>query len=225
MFIGSNPLFWGSKTCFSNQLDVFGDGSCVELYKFNDTLLSESGLYDGIGTDITYSTGKEGSAATFNGTTSQVSSLIHLNSASAVSFHMYVSSINFYDKILTEGLLANNYTVIDLSSTGTLRAISDSRDLVGGTIELISDVSPISTGAWIHVGVNFENTLELFKDGSSLGSSAISVKPDNMSGTVLGYRLNSAPADTHFNGMIDNLRFFNRELSQSEFLKLATTCL
>ena len=58
--------------CTTNVLDILDDGSCIAAYTFDGNVNDLSGNYNGTATSITYSAGKYGQAADFNGSSSKV---------------------------------------------------------------------------------------------------------------------------------------------------------
>jgi len=99
------------------------------------------------------------------------------------------------------------------SSTGT----------TGGRNNDISMPS-LSTGTWQHIAVTYSTTAGekvIYLDGSENTSSSTSI--DTLTSTRTGVGLGYACDGTYFDGMVDDLRLYNRVLNSTELALLAET--
>jgi hypothetical protein len=89
----------------------------------------------------------------------------------------------------------------------------------------IVDPTPLSvTGSWVHVVGTWDGgTMRLFKNGTQVAKGLVSsmrTSPNTRTGIGATLGRSVDPAIAFFNGMIDDLRLYNRALSQIEILAL-----
>lgn len=76
-------------------VDVFGDGSCKALYRFEDNTNDDSGVYNATASNITYGTGRFGRAAFFNSVSGKITTtLINPINNFSVSTWVNLNSFN-----------------------------------------------------------------------------------------------------------------------------------
>jgi len=213
----------GSKV---NVLDIFGDGSCVACYTFdNETANDLSGKYNGTWKDAdgntiagTYDTGVfGGKAAKFNGSTQIDCGVINTDKDEVwVSFWMFW---NGTDRVMPIGF--NGYDLwLNMNYFGWN---TDVGDLYG-----IDFPASVYANKWIHVVANFKTGAygdKLFINGrlmNNLSQKLASIATDyavikNVNFHISGFGINS---NYRFSGLIDQVRIFNRPLTEDEVRKL-----
>jgi len=101
-----------------------------------------------------------------------------------------------------------------------------------GTFWKVGDASSASidmvqVGEWHHIAITFDGaTFTIWLDGTSLGTGAATVASEPTDPIVLGMDLDGDGVGTFmpsatFDGLLDDLRFYNRALSPAEVAELA----
>ena len=93
-----------------------------------------------------------------------------------------------------------------------------------GTIHGVSTAHSMSTGTWYHIAGTFDgSTWKVYKDGSLLSSVADSTTLTTSSENVLiGASTIVNSVTRFFDGLMDDIRIFDRALSTSEITALAS---
>lgn len=180
--------------------DIFGDGSCKAFYKLDGDVKDERGSYNGVATNVNYSTGKFGQCGVFGGNAKiEVASLA---TASAISFWFKANNVTSIIGVLSVGGkeigIYNNKLLIAYGNVGYAK-------------------STIVVGTLYHVVFNLtDNSIfvngVLATEATNLGGWAVSV-----GSFLIGRRQYSSQ---FYNGSIDHVRVFNRALTQAEVTQL-----
>ena len=101
----SSPSGGGGSTV--DNVDPYGDGSGVLLYQYEDDVLDTGGTYDGTPTSITYVTGEFGKAASFDGSSSLITT--------AYTPSLQERTLSFWIKGTSS---SNGYAIATASGTG-----------------------------------------------------------------------------------------------------------
>lgn len=212
----------------SSIVDIFKDGSGIALYKLDGNANDAGGVYNGTPSNITYTTGKIGQAAVFNGgakitntanvpqtKTFTISAWINHSSSSFATTRPMIFSLNnqyleIYFAIAKPG---------DFFPAGTLLAEIWTPTPSGG---VKTSNQPITWNAWHNViaVVSNSSVIALYVDGISQP-----IVPDNQGSATInrGILLIGCRTDDssyNFNGSIDQVRIFNRALTQAEVTQL-----
>lgn len=229
-------LFDSSIGCTTNTLNIFGDGSCIAAYTFDGNVNDLGGNYNGTANSITYTTGQYGQAASFNGSSSYVSlsnasTMLGTPSGQTISFwanHNTVPSSGYSGMTL---LAANNGVSPNWQIT-LYNAKLACDYFQSGSIyrQRASQTTTISANTWYHFVVTFDssdaNITQLYVNGQ-LETTTNTTSGGTYSGGInnpsfpitIGYR--PAYGNTwYMDGEIDQVRIFNKELSQTEITTL-----
>ena len=180
----------------SNTHDVFADGSIVATYPLNGNANDLGGNYNGTASGVTYSTGKFGQCAVFNGSAYITKAVTYKSLSLWVKF----TSLPNANQVISDNrnIVGDTFYGIQVMSNNTISA-------VGGTLYIngvsTADVAyTVIANEWIHIAL---------------------VSNTNLTNLVLGGRfvldqlfLNSAS--------MDQVRVFNRALTQAEVTTLYT---
>lgn len=218
-----------SSGVLESTVDIFSDSSCKALYRFENNANDTSGTYNGTATNVTYSTGKFGQGAVFNGTSSYVSTPI--TGATYRSGAGYTISLwaSFADLAADRCLVADNTVgCIELSrySDNTLgfRALkSDNSTPVITTVS--THFTPV-LNQFYHIviawdGTTAANAVKLYVNNSIVATKTASLPLSNQGDfttTFIGRRTDGL----YFYGSIDQARIFNRALTALEVQNLYT---
>ena len=170
-------------------------------------------VLDGTDTDIDYVSGKYNQCAYFDGSSSEIT----ITNDAVLNTPSFSVSIWFNtDTIRTQGIINKGWT----------GSVSDGWRLfmhtTSGTIEFdgSGEIGNIQTGAttedtWYHVVATYsddDNRMRIYLDGV-LKSTATSVTIDNSNTDDIGL---GTPAISYLDGMLDDVKYFNYELTQDE---------
>lgn len=201
-----------APTSTVDNINPFEDGSLKALYQFNGDATDKTGVYNGTATNVTYSTGKFGQCAVFNGTTSKVvnTSVPSLGLYSTLSVWVYTT-------------LTTTQSIAEYSNGTNLIAVYYDSTTIKIRVNalLYSVTKTIPKSVFNHIAVVlFNNVPSLYLDGTkfTLTSSAITA----IAGTT-GLRIgvaNIATVDTYTNGSIDQVRILNKALTPMEVASL-----
>ncbi|MCH7558900.1 MAG: hypothetical protein IIB56_15815 [Planctomycetes bacterium] len=89
--------------------------------------------------------------------------------------------------------------------------------------EVTGNIPPASE--WTHLAATYDgSSLKVYYNGVVVAETAASGKMDISDGPLfIGNKHSTAPAGDEFNGIIDDVRIYNRALSQGEIIKLGAT--
>jgi hypothetical protein len=223
-----NNGLWDKKT---TKLDVLGDGSCKALWRFDGNVLDDSGNYNGTASNVTFSTlqKKMGThSAVFNGSNSTISIPSVLNAfpltVSVWAQHDlgWYSASNINTEIINMSIAGNRLTIgFVQESTWTrgptiMYGNSNHWTCNSGTAGLAGDKENFHHIVYVCPTYNDANT-SFYVDGVKIPS----VNNGGGHGGTAGWNIgsNSAGAE-HFPGKLDNLRIFNKALTQAEITYL-----
>ena len=218
-----------------STLNIFNEGtsSCLALYEFEDNANStDSDTYDGTwsGTEA-YGGGQYKKAGIFNGSTSIISiPQPTLSGGFSLSAWFNTTSSGFQSIITMGGtngvaaaglnLFTNSGNVITSFGNGS----TESYTTTPGTV--------INTGEWFHVLLTTNNlsttsTVNLYINGVFAATNVTSPHPtidttNYTSAFSIGGRNMEGTLQTYFDGSIDQVRIFNKELTATEVLQVYT---
>ena len=216
------------QTCTANKcVASVANGSILLWQKFDNnsaigesaTAATDSSSYGNNGNIIgaSYGAGKVGSALSFNGTSSYVDcgngSSLNPGNAVTIEAWIYPNSTATQDIVNKRG----NWNTLDgysfFVSAGSLYFE------YGNGSSYIQDDSNggISTNAWQHVAVTLSgSTVNYYINGKLHGTTA---GPAGIAANTRGLAIGASLArDYYFNGMIDEVKIYNRALSASDIL-------
>lgn len=203
----------------NNIHDVFGDGSAVATYQLNGNVNDLGGNYNGVATNITYEEGKFGKAGKFNGSSSIDTTITSNPSVVTFSFYVKFNTLTNGQIILSKRSSPGSYGSGFNVFLANGRIEIEENNAVSGTSNLISNVN-ILTDTWYHVVVERNSTLNkivIDKVNHSAGNARIYLEATHslrIGGNVIqGLRHYTA---IPLNGMIDQVRIFNRALTEAE---------
>jgi fibronectin type 3 domain-containing protein len=194
-------------------------------YDFEANLTDAVGGFNGTATGSpTYTTGRLGlGAVSLEGTTSSVK--LPVNAASyeeiTVAAFVYWNGGNQWQRVFDFGTGTTSYFYLTpRSGSNTTRCAIR---LNNGT-EYQVNTTQLATGQWVHLAVTLSaNTLKLYVNGTLAGTTNnVPVRPVDIDPTLNYLGKSQFAADALFNGRIDDLRIYNRELTAAEVLDLAT---
>ena len=187
----------------------------LAYYKFDNNALDEtSNNYDGTESNITYEFGRYGTAAVFNGSSSEIQFTTDSN---------FVNDFTISAWINMNQLPASSYLYQVVAwgdeATGERRSLGIWNGGSGdpkvyfsgfGSAANFGGSTSVSANQWYHVCVTRSgSTVKVYLDGDLDGTGTVTL--NSYTGTT-GRIGNSASANEHFNGRIDQVRIYNSAL-------------
>ncbi|CAF1473614.1 unnamed protein product [Adineta steineri] len=208
--------------------EILTDATLVAAYSFNGNLLDSSpnGL-NGSGSMSFSNSGRLGQALQFSNT----SALFQSTGLTALKTLNQSFSISLW---LKPQVTFSGSSVLVLSSTNwcmQLVGITSSGALVFKINGMSSSAQNISTTNWIHLAYTYSqiNEARFFINGNLVGNLQALFTPANSSVTLnIGGRPSTNPSCTSssitsgfYQGLVDELKIFSRELSSTDIIALA----
>tara|TARA_R100000951_G_scaffold103090_2_gene95515 strand:+ start:272 stop:1012 length:741 start_codon:yes stop_codon:yes gene_type:complete len=177
MFLGGTEIkkaYLGSVLVYDKTGTPIPIGNLIHYYKLNADSNDSVGSSDGTDTNITYTSGKTGNAATFNGSSSNI-----LLPANVLTSNTEVS-VSFFVKANTS---TAEYRVLALNNNGSTRPYTLVRlnasvdDRIGGRVwssTELTDVGDLTT-SWRHIiltGIEASDQV-LYVDGVQVATNTI----------------------------------------------------
>jgi len=234
---------FGSAACTTDTDQLFTSDATTTstaTYQLNNATTSiPSNTYPGTASNITYTTGKFGDAAVFNGSNSRINIGASNNFASnklTISFwaNPGTGNNNNYQMLFSNyigGSLADYDFIIDRQSPNNASNAEKLEVGISGTgsayAYILTDSAVFTPGTWKNYVIVFDTTesanvdkVKIYVNGTLAARSDVS-----SSGTVTGSLLNTSddlligdwPHDTthKYSGIMDQVRIFNSALPQS----------
>lgn len=195
------------------EFDIFNDGSAIALYRFEDNANDDGGQYNGTWDGAAqYDVGKLGRAAKFDG-----SSQINCGVINADLDELWISFWMNWDG--TDFLMPTGFNRYDLLIRDGYFGFNTSNNDIYG----IDFPSSTYANKWVHVACNFKTGDygdKLYINGAkqTLGQKAGSITGSNATIKNVDFHASGWGGTTgyRFSGMMDQLRIFNRPLTDSE---------
>ena len=186
-------------------------------WKFENNAEDSFGAYDGTATNVTYVAGKSGNAASFNGSTSKVVIGNVIKPTTAMSFSVWIkdggqsAEKHVISHTIYDGAWKGwRFTRYSDNAAGVL--ITDG---IGNFLD-VAFGSTYSNDVWHHVVFTWNGTTAyVYQDGTK--NSGWTFTPDIGYGTThnLTFGANDSGAQV-YDGEIDELRIYNRALTDAE---------
>ena len=202
----------------TSALDTNLETQEVARYLLNDDVTDDLGNYNGTATSITYTTGKYGKSAVFNGTSSKITTGYTDNpSAFSVSGWIKHTSSTFtgkYHYLAGKGYYTNSSTNNYWQLVNYSSSYPEFRVRSGGTSVAATSSVAMTLDYWHHlVGTcDSAGNLKIYLDGTLVGSASGAPSRSMSQGMIIGSYLDGT---TYFHeGEIDQVRVFDYALGQ-----------
>jgi len=196
----------------------------ISYYKFENNVLDEVGVNNGIATDITYTLGKIGNSAVFNGSTSKVllpTNFLPYSPSFSVHCVFKATDINTEYRLIA---LSDNvnmpYILLRLNNT-VLGRIGFYVWNSNSPTEIFSDSYDSTTYTQVTATIVENGDFKLYINGNLIDTKSISYFSKLSDQNYLGSLRNGN--GRFFNGDIDDTSFWNKELSQAEITEIYNT--
>jgi len=203
---------------FLNTLDIFGDGSCIACYPFNGNANDLGGNYNGTwsGTEQ-YDIGKFGQCAKFDG-----NSYVDLGNIlnDVFASNNFTVSVWWNFSQLTDDYGYSSMLIDKWHSSGysdNAFVLYPHRFQAGNNVYAETDKNQLSLNTWhLTVGVmKPDGTIELYIDGKKVAeNTGAECYTTDYHLVIGGFTTNNYYYVK--NGLIDQVRIFNRDLTQEE---------
>lgn len=204
-----NPTAWENLENYWKLDETSVAGGMVD--SGNDL---ENGTYDNM-EDVDLATGKFGNAADLTDSSEEISVSSHTGLVSdfTISLWIYWSGTNGSNQWIFSKL--DSWDVNDMVLLFGIP--STNKMTVHRQNGVAVDWTSPSTNQWVHVVLTYDASagqLELFYDGTSQGTKAWTSGNDPSASVTIGN--NGSGGNTPYDGKIDDIRVYNKILSQSE---------
>ena len=192
--------------------DIFDDGSGVALYEFEEGAKDTGGV-----------TGYIGSGGMFNGSSSVVSTDLNFaTNAKSVSLWFKISDTNVYGSVVSSNnngtgdpLLASlNWHCLQFDSTGNVLTFSI---LTGNWERVSTTTNNFNVNTWYNVTVTHDaSSIKIYINGNLENTTTLTGTILSQDIIEIGGNTNaSGVTPVYFNGLIDQVRIFNRVLDEA----------
>lgn len=171
-----------------------------------------------------------GTALDFDGSNDIVSTTLILPTTSTLSIEswVYPRSTN-YDRLISNYVTTVSGSIIldTYNATNNGRGIRFNVYGAGNTLYSVGAANTLTLNAWNHVAATFDNgVMTVYVNGFEVanGTAPFASIPQTTSSFVFGED-NVIGTAEHFNGKMDEVRFWNKSLSQSEIMADMNNCL
>ena len=205
----------------TQTLDIFNDNSCIATYTFdNETAEDLSGNYNGnwYGTEQ-YDTGKFGKAAKFNGNSYIDTGFIN-TSLTKFSLSCWIKCDNYSNLGNYSGLLMNKGNSGDKRYGFRIKHKNDNPCIWNGADNLFDEINMSEyNGVFVNLALVFDSEISYAKlyINSELKQEITINEGLKFDTAIIGYNNQD---NTGFNGLIDQVRIFNRALTDDEVKQL-----
>ncbi len=197
----------------------------VSYYGFDASLIDSVGGYTAIAPGrVSYTDGKEGQAVQFDGDDFAVTlpddHVLGSLTDMTIALWIYWSGGDNWQRIFDFGNDTSQYLFLTpKSGSNTLRfAIKD-----GGS-EQILETSRLSSDTWLHVAIVLDGDEgRLYVDGSLADTGDVDIDPADFAPQMNYLGDSQYEADPLYEGLLDELRFYNYALSLDEIEEIAGT--
>lgn len=200
--------------------------TATALFEFESNLNDTCGGSAATSTGTTYATGKFGQALEFNGTSSYATLPNSIGIPSGpwtVSYWFNTNAITGEEPHMTTDWITANYTLMIKTVGSTLYVYGYTcAGSPAFTTQPISSTTTIGTGTWYHVAlvindVTSTSGVTLYVNGSSEATTTLS---SGLCTSATNWILGDEPGSQHYDGLLDQVRFFNTALSASQVTQL-----
>jgi hypothetical protein len=217
--------FWDQTTAIvgTSTVDVFGDGSGIALWRFENNANDTSNNYNGTASNVTYSSTDyklDSYSAVFNGSSSNIS-IPSVKSTYPVAISAWVKSNTGFqptsgvEEIINMSVATYRLTIGWVTNSpwpqGPTVMYGNSNHWSGPNPSGMSG----NTTTWYHVVYSipsYNGTPSVWINGTSVTMTNNGGGHGGTAGWAIGSNGNGGE---WWNGKIDQLRFFNRELTQA----------
>lgn len=189
-----------------DSYDPFGDNSGIALYKFDDNANDESGNYNGTEVSINYVDGKFNKGIQGNKSAhSYISSSLSLGTTSSISFWVKESDLSGDQLFITnnnDAFIAASYTNYWMKASSSVVVFSDGNKM----IPTIDD--------WYHIVLTDDGSnIRGYRNGIEITNNVSYLSINGFVFNFIGAYTSAGPSHS---GILDQLRVFNRALTQQE---------
>lgn len=205
--VGTDGIVVPDQTAIN---DIFSDSSIIATYQLNSNGNDLGNIYNSTTvTNVTYDTGRFTAAASFDGANSEMDTSIAQSALGTASFSFWAFPRSGTGSVFGKRDTTANTGILGFKMDGA----GNMEFAIGNGTDFSSSVSTTYTvNSWSHyVGVIGTTNIKVYKDGSLVAD----VPHTGFVGTGNLF-LGTSGISEHFDGMIEQFRVFNRELTLEE---------
>ena len=209
-----------SPTCTTDNQDFIATNTAY--YKLDgDATDYHSGTYDATATNITYASGRFGSSAEFNGSSSILDTTVSVPTNWTLSLWLKRDPSGYFGGTTNASVQSGVYFYSN--PNGSIAVYN--RDGSGGNIDTFySSAGLVNQNQWHHIAMSFDSTsgtglTTIYLDGSEIGS--VDGTPSHS--TAFKFGRSGDYASDYFDGYIDQIRIFSSALTDTNIQDLYDT--
>lgn len=177
-----------------------------------------------VSTSVTYSAGKINNGANYNGSafhTVTDNSTIEPVNAISIAAWVKISSLSSYQMLLAKGESAGDTQSYEIRTFAATSQIEVQMRAGGGAYIQYRTTTAIGTGSWVHVVATRNGTTnKIYINGVSDTLAANTTNAGNIDYSTGNLWLGQRNGGLRFNGSLDEIGLWNRELSAAEVAEL-----
>ena len=209
-----------TQTCTTDTADFIATNTAY--YKLdNDATDYHGGTYDATATNITYASGRFGSSAEFNGSSSILDTTVSVPTNWTLSLWLKRDPSGYFGGTTNASIQSGVYFYSN--PNGSIAVYN--RDGSGGNIDTFySSAGLVNQNQWHHIAMSFDSTsgtglTTIYIDGSEIGS--VDGTPSHS--TAFKFGRSGDYASEYFDGYIDQIRIFSSALTDTNIQDLYDT--
>ena len=208
-------LFNDQKIDISKMADFFNDKTNVATYLFNDNLNDENGLYNASGTLYGYEPGMFGKAVYMNATKANISAPLPPDT---IGISMWFNIHGGQDEIPNLFSANKNNEIFRILPSIPHGCIYITNKNVGTKLNKVNVQLTIDT--WYHIYMD-NNKMGIYLNGIYYPGTSQASFDFNKISALNTFRLSTLTTnDNYINGSVEQLRLFNRVLTETEIKSL-----
>ena len=205
------------------NLSLYNDANLIAYYRFEGNSNDTKGSYNGTDTSMSYgsSYGKFGQGAYWpGGATHYIATSLPINDNNTYTINFWVKTTSSDIGIMSANVSGGKWTrpfSVDINSSGYLQAWGSSSEQGPNAVGYST---PINDGSWYFISIvrKKTNTI-LYVNGSLIGNNSTVYNSGQSFNLTIGWVENgdwNNGTRTYFNGDLDDISIFSRELSATE---------
>jgi len=215
--------------CNTDSVQAFGVdnafSSNIALYQLDGNANDTTTNYDGTATDVTYSTGQFGQAAVFNGSSSRI--IVEDSTANAFGFANYTGTASAWvniDSFSSENPILSKRDTGQPGNRQWMLLVDTSKNInffiynTDANQQTVTSSTVLNANQWYHIAVTLTTSdVKIYINGveDTTASSTYSTIQNDGADLQIGRR-GTNTGHNYFDGKIDQVRIFNREITPEE---------
>lgn len=224
MSLGKKLFIGGSAACTTDSVQAFGVDSAyssnVALYQLDGNTNDTAGSHNSTASNVTYSTGKFGQCAVFNGSSQYITTGVDSSDISMTntSFSCWVNFTATSGTIMDNGGATSTGRGLILETGSGYIVWQQANGTSGQSTAITSASNSYNDGNWHHVvgTIDSNRVMKLYIDGNVESSTPTANSSASSPLYTLEIGRRASLNSQYFNGSIDQVRIYDKSLSSDE---------